>query len=203
MTRQHPLIVVSGNIGVGKTSLAQALATRQNWVLSLETVADNPYLTDFYEDMKKWVFQLAIYNLGNRIEQHLESLAQNSGAIIDRSIYEDKDVFIKYFRDDGTMSEKDFQAYSRMWKLLANSIPTPNVLIYLKAPPTILLERVRSRNRTAEVNITLEYLTLLDGYYQRWINSFSLCPVIEVDTSDDHLTSDKIQQIIDLVEKQL
>ena len=182
MTKQ--LIVVAGNIGAGKTSLTERIGARLGWRTGYESVADNPYLTDFYSDMRAWSFHLQIFFLGHRAEQYLEAAHDARSAILDRSIYEDFHIFARALHHLGDLSERDYLAYRRLFELTVNGIPRPNLLIYLKAPVNILIDRIRRRARNMETGITSEYLTLLDSFYDEWLGPFDLCPVLTISTDD-------------------
>jgi len=182
MTKQ--LIVVAGNIGAGKTSLAERIGARLGWRTGYESVADNPYLADFYGDMRAWSFHLQIFFLGHRAEQYLDVSRDLRSAILDRSIYEDFYIFARALHHMGDLSERDYLAYRRLFELTVNSLPRPNLLIYLKAPVNVLMERIRRRARNMETGIAPEYLSLLDSFYDEWLGAFDLCPVLTIRTDD-------------------
>jgi deoxyadenosine/deoxycytidine kinase len=178
------LVVVAGNIGVGKTSLTERIGARLGWWTGYESVADNPYLSDFYADMRTWSFHLQIFFLGHRAEQYLDAARDPRSAILDRSIYEDAYIFARALHHMGNLSERDYLAYRRLFDLVVNSLPRPGLLIYLKAPVPVLLERIRRRARNIETGISAEYLSLLDSFYEEWLNAFDLCPVLTIRTDD-------------------
>ena len=178
------LVVVAGNIGVGKTSLTERIGARLGWWTGYESVADNPYLADFYSDMRAWSFHLQVFFLGHRAEQYLEAVRDTRSAILDRSIYEDFHIFARALHHMGDLSERDYLAYRRLFDLTVNSMPRPNLLVYLKAPVHTLMDRIRRRARNMETGITSEYLALLDSFYDEWLGGFDLCPVLTVRTDD-------------------
>ncbi len=178
------LLLVAGNIGAGKTSITQRLGERLGWQSGYESVADNPYLADFYTDMRAWAFHLQIFFLGHRAEQHLEMAASLQSAIIDRSIYEDYHIFARALHHMGNVHERDYFSYRRLYDLIVNSLPHPDLLIYLKAPVPVLLDRIHRRARNIETGITPEYLALLDSFYEDWLASFDLCPVLTIHSGD-------------------
>lgn len=196
-------VLVAGNIGAGKTSLTERLASRLNWQAAYESVADNPYLADFYADMRTWSFHLQVFFLGHRAAQHL-ALAQGAqSAIIDRSIYEDAFIFARALHELGNLSERDYVAYRRLFDLVVGQLPAPDLLIYLQVPVGVLMERIHSRARDIETGITAEYLGLLDRYYEEWLGDFSLCPVLMIPGANldfvhrtDHLDI-VVQRIVD------
>ncbi|MEN6408924.1 MAG: deoxynucleoside kinase [Anaerolineaceae bacterium] len=178
------LILVAGNIGTGKTSLTERIGARMNWRTAYESVTDNPYLPDFYKDMRTWSFHLQVYFLGHRAEQHLELFNDPRTAIIDRSIYEDAYIFARALHAMGNLSERDFDAYRRLFALVIRNLPPPDLLIYLKAPVPVLINRIQARGRGMESGIDPDYLTLLDSFYDEWMSSFDLCPVLTIRTDD-------------------
>jgi deoxyadenosine/deoxycytidine kinase len=178
------LILVAGNIGSGKTSLTERIGERLGWRTAYESVADNPYLPDFYADMRKWSFHLQVYFLGHRAQQHVDLWEDPRSAIIDRSIYEDAYIFARALNHMGNLTELDYQSYRKVFDLVVKSLPTPSLLIYLKAPVTVLMERIQKRARNIETGITADYLTLLDSFYNDWMNIFDLCPVLTLSTAD-------------------
>jgi len=178
------LVVVAGNIGVGKTSLTERIGARLGWWTGYESVADNPYLSDFYSDMRAWAFHLQIFFLGHRAEQYLEASRDTRSAILDRSIYEDFHIFARALHHMGNVAERDYMAYRRLFELVVESLPRPGLLIYLKAPVEVLMERIRARARNMETGITIEYLSLLDTFYDEWLGAFDQCPVLTIRTDN-------------------
>ena len=177
-------VLVAGNISSGKTSLTERLGNRLGWETAYESVVDNPYLADFYADMRAWSFHLQIFFLGHRAEQHLSLAMSPSPAIIDRSIYEDAEIFSRALVKLGNMSERDYRTYRTIFDQVVQKLPAPDLLIYLKAPIPVLLERIRSRGREIETGITHEYLQLLEEFYDIWMADFDDCPVLTIRTDD-------------------
>ena len=178
------LVVVAGNIGVGKTSLTERIGSRLGWRTDFESVADNPYLPDFYADMRSWSFHLQIFFLGHRADQYLEAARDPRPAILDRSIYEDAHIFARALHHMGNLSERDYLAYRKLFELVVLGLPLPNLLVYLKCPADKLMQRIRKRARNMETGITIEYLELLESFYEEWLMSFDLCPVLTIPTDD-------------------
>jgi deoxyadenosine/deoxycytidine kinase len=178
------LIVVAGNIGVGKTSLTERIGARMGWLTGFESVSDNPYLPDFYANMKTWSFHLQVYFLGHRAKQYLDIANQPRSAILDRSIYEDAYIFARALHHMDNLSERDYMAYKRLFELVVNGLPAPHLLIYLKAPVDVLMRRIQARARGIETGISADYLALLDTFYDDWLKSFDLCPVLTIRTDN-------------------
>ena len=177
-------VLVAGNIGSGKTSLTERLGQRLGWKTAYESVMDNPYLADFYADMHAWAFHLQVFFLGHRARQHLALAREAESAIVDRSIYEDAEIFARASLELGNVSPRDYDAYRSVYQLVIDALPAPDLLLYLKAPVTVLIRRIRERARDIEKGITPEYLTLLDRFYEEWLGRFDLCPVLTLRTDD-------------------
>jgi len=178
------LILVAGNIGTGKTSLTERIGARLGWEMSFESVADNPYLPDFYADMRQWSFHLQVFFLGHRAQQHLALANRPQSAIADRSIYEDAYIFARGLHQMGNLNERDYLSYRRLYELVVSGLPKPDLLLYLKAPVPVLMERIESRGRDIESGITADYLGLLESFYDDWLQAFDLCPVLTIHSQD-------------------
>ena len=166
------LIVVAGNIGAGKTSLTERLGTRLDWETAFESVSDNPYLPDFYSDMRTWSFHLQIFFLGHRADQYLSMAHSPRSAILDRSIYEDAYIFARALHHLGNLSERDYLAYRRVFELLVSTLPSPNLLIYLKAPVTVLVDRIRRREEISKVGLQPSIYLCLNRFMMiGWLHS--------------------------------
>lgn len=177
-------VVVAGNIGTGKTSLTERIGNRLGWKTAFESVADNPYLPGFYQDMRAWAFHLQVYFLGHRSEQYLNLVADSSSCILDRSIYEDAYIFARALKEMGNLTEQDYLTYLHLFKLVVCNLPSPDLLIVLQAPVPVLMRRIEERARSIETGISSEYLTLLDSFYSEWLIDFDLCPVLTIQTEN-------------------
>lgn len=178
------LVIVAGNIGAGKTSLTERIGSRMGWKSAFESVSDNPYLPDFYADMRSWSFHLQVFFLGHRAQQYLDMAALAQSVILDRSIYEDAYIFARALYQLGNLSERDFLSYQRVFNLIVDNLPPPDLLILLKAPVEVLVARIQRRARSIESGISADYLALLDSFYDDWIQSFDVCPVLTIRTDD-------------------
>ncbi len=177
-------VLVAGNIGTGKTSLTERLGARLGWQTSFESVADNPYLADFYTDMRQWSFHLQVFFLGHRAQQHLALALSPQSAISDRSIYEDAHIFARALHEMGNLDERDYLSYRKVYELITANLPRPDLLLFLTAPVSVLGERIHRRGRSIESGITSDYLALLDRYYEEWLQIFDLCPVLTIRSQD-------------------
>lgn len=191
------LLLIAGNIGTGKTSLTERLGARLGWRTAYESVADNPYLADFYINMPQWAFHLQIFFLGHRADMHHKMAHLPDSAIIDRSIYEDAHIFARALYHMGSLSERDYHAYRRLFDLVVGQLPRPDLLLYLNCPVPALMERIRQRGRAVESGITADYLTLLDSFYEDWLAGFDLCPVLTIPSQ--HLDFVHKPQHLDIV----
>jgi deoxyadenosine/deoxycytidine kinase len=178
------IIVIAGNIGAGKTSLAERLGARLGWVTAYESVSDNPYLPDFYADMRQWSFHLQVFFLGHRSQQFLQMAQMPQSIIFDRSIYEDAYIFSRALHHLNNLNERDYLSYRRVFDLIVQNLPAPDLLIYLNCPVPVLMERIRRRARDIESGISPEYLQLLDSFYQEWMATYDTCPVLTIRTDD-------------------
>jgi deoxyadenosine/deoxycytidine kinase len=177
-------IAVAGNIGVGKSTLVEMLGRQLGWEPFYEPVTENPYLSDFYKDMKAWGFHSQIFFLSHRLQIH-HQLVQYSGSVIqDRSVYEDAEVFARNLFMQGHLSDRDFQTYQTLYHTLTEFLPPPDLVIYLRASVKTLLQRIALRDRDYERTISPDYLQQLNGLYEDWINHFTLCPVLTVPADD-------------------
>lgn len=190
-------VLVAGNIGAGKTSLTERLGSQLGWQTAYESVVDNPYLSDFYKDMGAWAFHLQVFFLGHRADQHRQLASSQGSGIIDRSIYEDAEIFARAALELGTITERDYLTYRRVFDLVVEHLPRPDLLIMLNAPVKVLIERIRARGREMETGITPEYLSLLEDLYTTWMAGFDVCPVLTIPTHDlDFVHKPKHLQIV-------
>ncbi len=173
-------IAVAGNIGVGKTTLTSLLSQRLQWEPFLEGVSDNPYLSDFYADMRKWSFHSQIFFLARRLADHRKLLDRPDSVIQDRTVYEDAEIFARNLYIQGDMNERDYATYNELYRAIASILPPPNLVIYLKATVGSLKERIEKRNRLYERKLALDYLERLNQLYEDWFEHFSLCPVLTI-----------------------
>jgi deoxyadenosine/deoxycytidine kinase len=197
------LVSVAGNIGVGKTTLTQLLGERLGWRTFYEQVIDNPYLPDFYADMRRWSFHLQIYFFTHRFRMFQEMLAADTSCVQDRTIYEDLEIFARTLHRQGYLDERDFANYRRLFETMIPFLPKPELVIYLRASPEFLLERIRARGRDFERGITLEYLRGLHAAYEDWVEraSSSLSFLtIEAETFDIHRPED-VERVLSAVRR--
>lgn len=178
--RKH-FITISGNIGAGKSSLTKMLSEKLGWIPFYESVEDNPYLEDFYNDMKKWSFHLQIYFLSKRFNDSHSILKLNESVILDRTLYEDGEIFARNLYELGNMSERDYKNYKQLYNILINYLPKPDLMIYLRSDVDFLLQRIKKRSRDFEASIPKEYLLRLNNYYEEWISKYKISDLLIID----------------------
>ena len=196
---------IAGNIGAGKTTLCEKLAKHFNWTVQYESTDNNPYLADFYEDMKRWSFNLQIYFLNNRYRQILNILNGDNTIVQDRTIYEDAHIFAPNLHDMGLMSARDYQNYQDLFGLMTNNVQAPDLLIYLKASVPTLVEHIHSRGRDYEGSISIDYLKKLNERYDKWIDGYTegKLIVINSDNIDFKNNPQDLGQIINTVQREM
>ncbi len=183
-------IAIAGNIGSGKTTLTEILTERYGARAYYEE-PNNPYIGDFYEDMKRWSFQLQISFLGSRIEQTMDMLNNASGDIFqDRTIYEDAHIFADNLHRMGLMSARDIETYMRIFQLVTHLVPQPDLLIYLRASVPTLISQIRRRGREYEMNIDEAYLERLNRKYENWIEHIYKGRVLVIDKDKEDYVAD-------------
>jgi len=178
---QKYFIAVAGNMGVGKSTLTSLLVNVFDGIPCYEAVDDNPYLTDFYQDMRQWSFHSQIFFLTSRLRSHREILGHPRTVIQDRSIYEDAEIFARNLYQRGNMSDRDFNVYRSLYQEFIQFLSAPDLIIYLKASVPTLIERILRRGRDFEQDVSPLYLQQLNELYDAWIEDFTLCPVLTVD----------------------
>ncbi len=177
-------VAVAGNIGVGKSTLVAMLCQRLDWQPFYEPVAENPYLADFYRDMRAWAFHSQIFFLTHRLRTHRQLIDHPTSAIQDRSVYEDAEVFAQNLYRQGLITDRDYGAYRELYQVLCDFLPPPDLVVYLRASVPTLLKRITQRDRDYERQITAVYLGQLNELYEDWTSRFSLCPVLTVPADD-------------------
>ena len=179
-------IAIAGNIGAGKTSLAELIAKHYQWEAHFEDVIDNPYLDDFYNHMERWSFNLQVYFLKSRFQQLLAFQNSNKTIVQDRTIYEDAFIFAPNLNAMGLMNQRDFKNYRELFDLMESLIEGPDLLIYLRSSIPNLVNKIHKRGREYENSISIEYLSRLNERYEAWISTYdkNKMVIIDVDNLD-------------------
>ena len=177
-------IAVAGNIGVGKSTLVELLSRRLGWQPFYEPVGENPYLADFYRDMRSWSFHSQVFFLTRRLRAHRQLCDHPTSVIQDRSVYEDAEVFAHNLYLQGHFSERDYATYRELYQVLTEFLPAPDLVVYLRASVPTLRQRIALRGRDYEQQIETDYLSRLNDLYEDWTKNFTLCPVLTVPADD-------------------
>jgi deoxyadenosine/deoxycytidine kinase len=178
-------IAIIGNIGAGKTTLTQMLGEYYKWDVMYEAVEGNPYLADFYQDMDRWAFNLQIFFLNNRFAQVQKIRATTYSTIIqDRTIYEDAFIFARNLRESSVMTERDYQTYLLLFESIIRTVSQPDLLIYLKADIPKLVSQIKKRGRDFEADISTDYLTNLNRYYEDFVTNYDHGKILEIDVNE-------------------
>ncbi len=181
MTSAKSFIAVAGNIGAGKSTLTRFLSNTFGWEPFFEAAAENPYLSDFYQDMRRWSFHSQVFYLGKRLEHH-RLLCDHPGSVVqDRTVYEDAEIFARNLYEQGQMSERDYDAYRRLYCAVSSFLPPPHLIIYLRASVSTLTHHIQRRGHDYERAIPRDYLERLNNLYNAWIEDWTLCPVLTID----------------------
>lgn len=173
-------IAIAGNMGVGKSTLTRLLTEHLGWTPFYEAVDDNPYLADFYKDMRQWSFHSQIFFLTRRLRYQRE-ISNHPGPVIqDRSIYEDAEIFARNLHQRSNLSHRDYQVYRSLYEEFIQFLPRPDLIVYLKASIPTLIARIHRRGRDFEQDVSPLYLQQLNELYNAWIEDFTLCPILTV-----------------------
>ncbi len=197
-------IAIAGNIGAGKSSLTDLLANYFGWKALYEPADDNPYLSDFYEDMMRWSFNLQIYFLSSRFHQQKRIYQQSKNVIQDRSIYEDVEIFARNLHNMGLMSDRDFDNYEALFHEMTDYLQPPTLLIYIRAEVPTLVRQIQQRGREYENTIRIEYLERLNRLYEEWIERYPHEKlIIDSDNIDFVNKQEDLGKVIELTEQRL
>lgn len=199
----NAVITIAGTVGVGKSTMTNALAEALKFRTSFEKVDTNPYLDKFYADFDRWSFHLQVYFLAERFKEQKRIFEYGGGFVQDRSIYEDTGIFAKMHYEKGTMSPVDYETYKSLFDAMVMTpyFPHPHLLIYLEGSIDDILERIHLRGRPMEQQTPVEYWQEMHGRYENWINSFNACPVLRLNINEYDIISDQasIEPIVERV----
>ena len=191
-------VAIAGNIGSGKSSLTRLLGKRLGWKPIFESVDDNPYLDDFYRDMRRWAFPLQVYFLSNRFRSHRAITEGSESVVLDRVIYEDAEIFARNLFEIGMMDERDYRNYRALYEVMTDYLEPPDVLVYLQAGVDTLLRQISLRGRAFELGISRDYLERLNVHYNRWIDAYRGGTVLRIqsDLVDFVNNPEDLEQIV-------
>ena len=197
-------IAIAGNIGAGKSTLTRLLAKHFGWKAFFESVDDNPYLADFYEDMRRWSFNLQIYFLSSRFRQQKHLIMGGEDFVQDRTIYEDVEIFAKNLYQMGLMSERDYSNYRSLFSEMTSFLRPPDLLVYLRAQVPTLVRQIQSRGRDYESTIRIDYLERLNTHYETWIDTYPHQKlIIETDDIDFVNNKEDLGRVIELINQRM
>ena len=198
-------IAIAGNIGAGKTTLTSLLAKHYKWEPHFESVAENPYLDDFYGAMERWSFNLQIYFLNSRFRQILEIRESGKNIIQDRTIYEDANIFAPNLHAMGLMTNRDFSNYETLFELMERLVSPPDLLIYLRASIPTLVGQIHKRGRDFENSISIDYLSRLNERYEAWISTYKKGKLLIIDIDNLNIVDnpEDLGSIIDRIDAQI
>lgn len=192
---QSKFIAVAGNIGSGKSSLVQFLTSTYDVAPFYEPNDENPYLADFYAEMRRWAFHSQMFFLSNKFRMHLEADRTAGVVVQDRTIFEDAEIFATALYQMRKIDKRDWETYWEFYQTILDAIQPPDLLIYVRAPIRTLRRRIRHRGRKMEQDIPLSYLKRLERLYEQWVNAYDVSEVLV-------LESDKLDYVSDLVDRQ-
>ncbi|MBN8211071.1 deoxynucleoside kinase [Bacillus sp. NTK071] len=189
---QDAVITIAGTVGVGKSTITNALANALQFRTSLEKVDNNPYLEKFYNDFSRWSFHLQIYFLAERFKEQKRMFEYGGGFVQDRSIYEDTGIFAKMHYEKGTMSSVDYDTYTNLFQSMVMTpfFPHPDLMIYLEGSFDDVVDRIKERGRPMEQQTPTEYWEEMYQRYTNWIDSFNACPILRLNINDYDLVND-------------
>ncbi|MBB13557.1 MAG: deoxynucleoside kinase [Flavobacteriaceae bacterium] len=196
---------IAGNIGAGKTSLAELLSKHYKWEPHFEDVIDNPYLDDFYVHMERWSFNLQVYFLNSRFRQLMSFNGSEKSVVQDRTVYEDAYIFAPNLHAMGLMNQRDFKNYLSLFELMESMIKAPELLIYLRSSIPNLVNKIHKRGREYENSISIEYLSRLNERYEAWVSTYDKGKllVIDVDNLDFVHNKEDLGFIIEKIDAEM
>jgi deoxyadenosine/deoxycytidine kinase len=187
-------IAIAGNMGSGKSTLVDFLSRTYGVTPFYEPNDENPYLADFYKDMKSWAFQSQLYFLSNKFRLHQELDRQPGVVALDRTIFEDAEIFATALHQMRKISKRDWETYQGLYGAILDAIQPPDLMIYLRCSMRTLRQRISLRGREMERDVPLAYLRRLDRLYEAWIDSYRMSDVLVLET-------DQLDYIHDLVHR--
>ncbi len=188
------LIAIAGNIGSGKSSLTSLLHQKFGWTPHFESVDDNPYLADFYADMKRWSFHLQVYFLSKRFILHRDVFESGKMVVQDRSIYEDAEIFALNLHNIDCMDDRDYENYRALYAAMTSYLRPPDLLVYLRASIPTLQRQIQLRGRDFEKTIDVSYLQQLNALYEDWILRYTIGPLLVIDSDETDFVHDMQKQ---------
>lgn len=197
-------IGIAGNIGSGKSTLTEMLASHYGWEARYEAVDYNPYLEDYYKDIHRWSYNLETYFLAQRFKDVLEIAKSDKTIIQDRTIFEGVYIFVENNRAMGNLSQRDFDTYMQIFTEMMSMVKLPDLLIYLKCSVPHLVSQIQKRGRNYEQSISLDYLGGLNDLYEKWIEGYEgKVLIIDADNLDFKNRPEDFELITNKIDAQL
>ncbi|MBU1034441.1 deoxynucleoside kinase [Patescibacteria group bacterium] len=198
-------IAIAGNVGVGKSTFTRLLAKTLGGKPYFEPATENPYLADFYHDMKQWAFHSQMYFLGRRLKDHAVILADEGVLVQDRSLYENAEIFARNLFEHGYISTRDWDTYQEIYQTAVRLLRPPDLVIYLRASVPSLVDRIKKRGRDFERTIDAAYLENLNDLYENWSRDFNLAPILTIPTEDVHYLENPMEyeDVLNLIKQRL
>lgn len=193
-------IAIAGNMGSGKTTLLEFLSRTYDVAPFYEPNDENPYLSDFYADMKRWAFQSQLYFLSNKFRLHQQLDRQSGVVALDRTIFEDAEIFATALYQMRKISKRDWETYQGFYQAILDAIRPPDLMIYLRCSMRTLRARIKLRGREMEQDVPLAYLKRLDCLYERWISSYKMSDILVLETDRLDYINDVIHRL-DVMER--
>lgn len=203
---RNTVIAIAGTVGVGKSTLTEQLSKKLGFKTAFEQVEGNPYLEKYYSEFEKWGFHLQIFFLSERFKAHKQIFESGGGYILDRTIYEDLEIFAKSNYENGTMSDDDFFTYMELYKAMVYSpyFKDPDLVIYIEGDMDMIMSRINQRGRKMEINTGLDYWMQLYGRYDDWINKFNRAPLLRINIADyDAFNDDDLNMLVSKIDRVL
>ena len=191
-------IAIAGNMGAGKTSMVEFLHSKYGFEPIYEPYTTNPYLDDFYKDMRRWAFHSQLYFLTHKFRLHLGLTAAPGTVVQDRSIYEDAEIFATNLYKGRFMKKRDYETYMELYRSMKTALQPPDLLIYLKCDVRAIRKRIQQRGRSSERDIPVSYIRRLNGLYEDWIDRYDASPVLVWDSA----RLDYLSHLVDRIEFQ-
>jgi deoxyadenosine/deoxycytidine kinase len=188
-------IAIAGNMGSGKSTLVEFLSSTYGVMPFYEPNDENPYLSDFYKDMQRWAFQSQLYFLSNKFRLHQELDRQTGVVALDRTIFEDAEIFAMALFQMRKISKRDWETYQAFYRAILDAIRPPDLMIYLRCSMRTLRQRIRLRGRAMEQDVPLAYLKRLDRLYEQWIDSYTMSDVLVLETDELDYVHDLVHRL--------
>lgn len=197
-------IGIAGNIGCGKTTLTEMLAEHYQWEPRYETVVNNPYMDDYYKDLRRWSFAMEVFFLKERFKDVIRFADSENIVIQDRTLHEGVFVFTANNYEQGNMSDRDFETYMELYEIMMEKVKLPDLMIYIRSTVPNLISQIGKRGRECEQTIRIDYLTGLNERYEEWIKNYKgRLIIVDGDTQKFESDTEAFRKITDQIDAML